>query len=440
MRNESWHNPKMYILLRSNASCHDLLILVLALGLRLLLIAAWYTDDLSWFESGDYALYRIGAAHIAQEGDLSNSLFLVRPPLFPAIIYLLGLSDLTVLLVNAVVGALIAPLAVLLARRLGLGATGALVAGVIVAIDPAGIVYSSFLGPEPFANLFLLVAILALLYAMDALSSRQATGWGILTAIALVLSAYTRPAAYLLWIVLAVWWIATRPRHVLSVAVFALICAAGIGTWILHNGRVFKHYTFSTVGPYTMLYYHAAAVEHLASGADMDTVYTTINRRVEERLGRDTAGVDASRRHHYLAASPEVSSALNGVAFDIFTTHPLITLMTLPIGFARMFGLVTIALRGFPLWVKVLEVAWNAVFVLGTACGLWLAFHHRQWMLVWCVLLLCSYFTAGTLIVKSAGMTTRERSMLTPFMAVSAAYVVRLWLAGRSVRRAVYDT
>ncbi|MGQ9851200.1 MAG: phospholipid carrier-dependent glycosyltransferase [Aggregatilineaceae bacterium] len=430
----------MYTLLRGNASRHDLLILALAVGLRLLLIAGWYTDDLSRFESGDYALYRIGAAHIAQEGDLSNSLFLVRPPLFPAIIYLLGRSDLTVLLVNAVVGALIAPLTVVLARRLGLGATGALVAGVIVAIDPAGIVYSSFLGPEPFANLLLLVVILTLLYAMGALTSRQATGWGILAAIALVLSAYARPAAYLLWIVLAMWWVAARPRYVLPVVVFALICAAGIGTWMLHNGKVFKHYTFSTIGPYTMLYYHAAAVEHLASGADMDTVYTTINRRVEERLGRDTAGVDAGRRHHYLAASPEVASALNGVAFDIFTTHPLITLMTFPIGFARMFGLVTIALQGFPLWVKALEVAWNTMFVLGTACGLWLAFRHRQWMLAWCVLLLCSYFTAGTLIVKSAGMTTRERSMLAPFMAVSVAYVAQLWLTGRSLRREAYGT
>jgi hypothetical protein len=37
-------------------------------------------------------------------------------------------------------------------------------------------------------------------------------------------------------------------------------------------------------------------------------------------------------------------------------------------------------------------------------------------------LLLCGYFAAGTLLVKSAGITARERSMLIPSMAVSAAY------------------
>lgn len=405
-----------------------LFIFVLAASLRLLLVLAWYSDDLSRFESGDYALYAIGAEHVATEGDFSNSLFLVRPLLFPAIIYLLGRSDIAVLLVNAVVGALLAPLTVYLAQRLGLSRSAALVAGGIVAVDPAGVVYSSFLGPEPYANLFLLVTILGILGGLCALTRRGAVAWGIGAGVALVLSAYSRPASYLLWIGLGLWWLAARPKHALAVALFALVSVAGVGAWIAHNGVVFRHYTFSTVGPYTMLYYHAASVEHLASGADMDAVYATINRRVEERLGRDTAGVDADRRHHYLAASPEVASALNAVSLDIFVRHPLITLLTFPVGFARMYGLITTALQNSPPWLKALEVAWNAAFVLGAAYGLWLAFRHKQWTLVWCVLLVCGYFTAGTLIVKSAGMSTRERSMLAPFMAVAAAYAVQRWL------------
>ncbi|HVO69899.1 MAG TPA: hypothetical protein VMT24_07635, partial [Aggregatilineaceae bacterium] len=162
--------------------------------------------------------------------------------------------------------------------------------------------------------------------------------------------------------------------------------------------------------------------EHLATGHDMNTVYTTLNQRVEKRLGHDPTGIGPDQRDHYLSATPQIAAALNAVAIEVFKAHPVWYVLTIPIGFSRMYGLTTVALGRSSRILAALEIGWNAVFLLGTCYGLWLAFRHKRWLLFWCVLLLCGYFTAGTLLVKSAGMTTRERSMLTPFMAAAAAY------------------
>jgi hypothetical protein len=399
-----------------------LLIFALAALLHMILIAAWYTKDLRRFESGDYALYAIGAQHIATHGDFSNSLFLVRPPLFPLLILVLGRSDLAVVVVNALIGALIPPLTVILAWQLGLPHWGAWLAGLLAAVDPAGIVYSAFLGPEPLANLLLLAAVIVLLHAVSRRDRAQAVGWGAAAGILLALSSYTRPAAYLVWIVLGVWLLVTYRQQWKAVVAFMLVTASSLAVWIAHNGVVFHYYTFSTVSPYAMLYYRAASVEHLATNHDMNTVYTTLNQRVEKRLGHDPTGVGADQRQHYLAATPQIAAALNAVAIDIFKAHPLWYVLTIPIGFSRMYGLTTVALGRSPRLLAALEIGWNAVFLLGTCYGLWLAFRHERWLLFWCVLLLCGYFTVGTLLVKSAGMTTRERSMLTPLMAVATAY------------------
>jgi hypothetical protein len=399
-----------------------LLIFALAVVLHVALIAAWYTKDLRRFESGDYPLYAIGAQHIATHGDFSNSLFLVRPPLFPLLIYVLGRSDLAVIVVDALLGALIPPLTVLLAWQLGLPTWGAWLAGLLAAVDPAEIVYSSFLGPEPLANLLLLAAVIALLHAVRQRDRKQAVGWGAAAGLLLALSSYARPATYLVWIVLGLWLLLAFRRQWAAVVACALVTVSGLAVWIVHNGVVFHYYTFSTISPYTMLYYRAASVEHLATGHDMNTVYTALNQRVEQRLGHDPTGIGPDQRQDYLAATPQVAAALNAVAIETFKAHPGWYVLTIPVGFSRMYGLTTLALGRSSRVLAALEIGWNAVFLLGTCYGLWLAFRHKQWRLFWCVLLLCGYFTVGTLLVKSAGMTTRERSMLTPFMAVAAGY------------------
>ena len=309
-------------------------LLLLACGLRLGWIALNYTPDLSRFQNGDYTLYAIGGAHILDQHDLSNSLFLVRPPLFPLLIAGVGGSALAGLIVNALIGGLAAPLTLILARRSGVPPPWALVAGLIVAVDPPSLVYSAYLGAEALANTLLLLALVALVIGVD--SPRGGLWWGIGAGIALVLSAWARPASYLLWIPLGIGLVIAHRQRWRMIVAFVLVSAAGIGLWMAHNAAVFGNSNFSTIGVYNLLYYRAASVEHQATGQDLDSVYIDLSTRVEARLGHDTSGIDAGTRQGHYAATAPLHAAMTAVALDVFRAYPLAYVYTLPIGAARI--------------------------------------------------------------------------------------------------------
>lgn len=408
-------------------------IFILALSLRLLYVLANYTPGLGAFEWGDYPSYAIPARHFMQAGDFQNSLFLVRPPGFPLLIALLGDQTLTVLLVNCALGALTAALTALLYLAAIGKPGGALLAGALVALDPASVVYSAFLGAEPLANLSLTAAILCFWLALKRADRLRASAlWLSLAGLALSLSMLTRPAAYLLWLPLsALFGVYTwrAKRAWLGLALFVLISGGTFWAWNAHNEQVFGHRTFSTVGPYTMLYHRAASIEHLATGVAPDEVFIRLNERVEARLGRTLPeGIDIeSARHTYLAASPEVEAALTAVSLEVFLRYPHVYLATIPLGLARMFGY-TYPLKG--LW-RAPDVLWNIGLVVLTALGLWQLWRQRQRLFVSLTLLIGMYFTVGVLLVKTSGSDTRERSMLTMLMACCAAYALSTWWTRR---------
>jgi hypothetical protein len=394
-------------------------VFLLALVARTLYAAAIYTPDFLAYQSGDYALYQIGAQHFLQHGDFNNSLFLVRPPLFPLWVAALGNQALPVLVSDIVLGAFIAPLGMAFARQLVDDRRVAVGVGVLLALDPTGIQFSAFLGPEPLANVTLLIGMIALLQAMR----RGEIGAAVFAAAMLMASAYTRPSTYLFWIPLAIWWVLAR-RHWRAVSAFVAISVIGVALWTLHNARTFDTPSFSTVAPYTMVYYRAASVERIATNQPIEDVYISINQRVVDYAGLNIDPVREDTRHGFLAAAPDVQSALNRVALEIFSTHPLITLATFPVGFARMYGLFPETFT--PLSITL--VAFNAAFTLGALIGAALAIRRRQWMLVWATAIPIAYYTAGTLIVKSAGMDTRERSMLESMLAVLCVVALIAWI------------
>lgn len=65
---------------------------MVALAIRLLVIVT--APSITSLDTGDYALYDIGARHFLQYGDFSNSLFLVRPPVYPLLLAALALATL----------------------------------------------------------------------------------------------------------------------------------------------------------------------------------------------------------------------------------------------------------------------------------------------------------------------------------------------------------
>ncbi len=386
------------------------------------MVFAWYTDDLSQFESGDYALYRIGAEHWLAQGDFNNSLFLVRPPLFPLVIALLAVNNVAVLLFNALIGAVCAPLTMVLGEALRLTPRRAALAGLIVAVDPSSIIYSSFLGPEPIANLCLLIAIIALLFSWNANRRRFAYSYVFLAGLALVASMAARPAAFLLWLPLGLWLLLRSGRRWKRVVIFALMCGAWVLLWTYHNAAVLGSATYSTVSTYNLLYYRAAAVERFATGSDIDTVYTRLSREVEDRLGNVDTPVDEGRRYHHFTPDAAQQSAMTATALEVFRSYPLHYVALIPVGVFNMF-LETGKLTG--LW-HLLDMIWNAALLAGTLLGLLRVLRKWEWHLFWVVLLVGAYFTVGTLLVQTSGMDTRMRTMLTPLMAVSTAYVLSL--------------
>jgi hypothetical protein len=313
----------------------------------------------------------------------------------------------------------------ILARYLDLPQDTGVLAGVIVALDLANIAYSAFLGAEALANITLMIMVVALLKAMR---GNHSLVWAVVAGMALILSMLARPAIFLIWTGLAIWLFVAFRQQWRAVLTYVLICIIGISAWVIHNGVVLNNYTVTTVSTYSLLYYRAASVEHWATGDDMETVYTNLSRRVEERLGHDTSTVTNGTRHTHYTGDERLSAAMTKTAIKTFIDHPVEYLMTIPIGLGRMFGYSSV----LPTQFLPLEIIWNMLLVMGTLVGLILIGRHRQWLLFWCIFLVMGYFTAGTIISQTSGLDTRMRTMLTPFMAMAVAYVAQVWVRRRA--------
>ncbi|MEP6984796.1 MAG: hypothetical protein ABI970_04320 [Chloroflexota bacterium] len=398
-----------------------LAVFVLACVLRFALIIAWYTPNLQNFSGGDYKLYSIGAEDILQRGSFDNSLFLIRPPLFPIMISVLGLNANIVLVVNAILGALIAPLTYLFARQCRLSKSLSLLAALIVAVDPASIIYTAFLGSEALANIGLLISLILLLASLRSSGLRSGLLLATIAGVALAFSSLARPATFLLWAVLAVWGMIAYRRKWALVIVFMLVSAIGVGTWIVHNGVVFGNYTFSTIGTYNLLYYRAASVESRGAGLTLDETYTELSRRVEARLGHDTSKVDAGTRYGHEAATAELQPVIQNVALEVFIKYPIIYLLTVPIGLYHILALTDVA---SPL-AMVIIMGWNLCLVVATGAGLIVLYRKMRRDMFWLILLICAYYIVGTLVVQTSGIDTRARTMLTPLMAIAAVYCLQ---------------
>lgn len=408
---------------------------LLALAIRLTWGLGALANDVSLVDQGDYPSYRLAAQHLLQHGDFSNSLFLYRPPAFPLLVALTGVNDVNVIAVNALAGALLTPLTWLLAHRLSAGSGVALAAALLVAVDPLSIRYTAYLGPEALAFFGALAMLYALLALLQAGTQRRAMTWAIVAALMLLLSVYARPSIYLIWAGLVPLLLAQRRRRWPALLTFVFISVAGMQPWVHHNATVFGNASFSTVGAWAMTYYRAVSVLRLATGMSVADSETQITGAVQARLGGDPATVD---KHAWLAARPEVEQALNSVSIDTFREYPLAWLATFPTGFLRFYNLVPpfsppgewLDPGHYPL------LLWNWCLLLAALVGLWRLLRERRRLAFWCVTLFAGYFTAGTLLVKSAGMTGRESRIVIPLLAIAAAFGLQ-WLLRRRRGRGI---
>lgn len=266
---------------------HILLLTILAFVIRLVWGLSQLGEGIEFVDEGDFALYRIGAEHILSEGDFSNSLFLVRPPAFPLIVAFLQLNNQFIIIFNALLGALLTPLTYILARQLKLGHRVGLLAALIVTLDPLTVRYTAFLGPEALAFVSALAMMVCLLALVQTRTLGRAMIWAALAAAMLLLSVYARPSIYLIWTGLVVWLFWLNRGRWPALLLFVAISLAGMQVWVAHNARVFGNPTPSSVGAYTLTYYHAVAVANQATDMTVREAELHIARRVEEKLGRD---------------------------------------------------------------------------------------------------------------------------------------------------------
>ena len=407
-----------------------LLITLTGLLLRVGYAVSIYEPSLLPVYLDDFTSYRNAAIDILQ-GDLAftNSLYLKRPPGFSLLAAALGIQPILIIAVNILLGAAIIPLTYVLARHFvpppDSSQKLALLAACIVAIDPTSIRYSSVLLAEPLANLLLAFGFISLIALKQAGARRTVMAWGLLAGGFIILSALTRPAAYLLWIPMAVWVAFARQRwRALAVVSLVTLAFSGMMLWKQHNATYLRNSSFTTIGTFNLLYYRAASALHQATQQDINTVYATLAGRVEAKLGNNAPNITRDRRWHHRASPAQMESMMTEVALDVFREYPLYYLLTIPVGLYRTL----LEIWTFPIWIS---ISWNAVFLLAAAYGLWQFVRQRHWVEGLFLLLPCAYFLAGTLLVMTASIDTRARVMVTPLLAVMAAHGAVYWLNRR---------
>jgi branched-subunit amino acid transport protein len=208
------------------------LIAGVAFGLRLFVILA--ASDSTLFS--DMSDYHIRAEILVQGKPLPDSFRGAGYPVFLAVLYALPGDDLMAARVgHAVLGAATAVLATLLAGAF-VGRRAALMAGVIVAVYPAGVLSSIYIMPE---SLYGFLCTLALVVAQRPTLLR--TGWAGVVAAAAAMTRSLGLAllpSMLAGLAVEAWRLRRWPRVALQGAVLVLACLAALTPWLRHTSRV----------------------------------------------------------------------------------------------------------------------------------------------------------------------------------------------------------
>ena len=407
-------------------------IILLGLALRIAYTSSVYGPFLNLDYPGDYWDYHIAAKQILA-GDIgfTHRIFLVRPPLYPLIVAALDVNRPLLIMLNQLLALMIIPLSYALARQLILPVRLALLAALIVAIDPTSIKYSGILLAEPLANLLLAAAFVALLTLKRAEARSATVIWGLVAGGLMALSALTRPSAYLLWIPMGAWVAGARwrtgKRGIAALAI-ALPAMFGMGLWQQHNALAFGNGSFTSVGTFNLLYYRAAATLHLAQGRqDLGAAKQSLARRVEERLGNEVGSDAIAWREKHRAQTSRGNAAMRDIAMEVILSHPAAFALAALAGAYQSLIEVWGAL-------SLVGAIWNVALLIGSAIGLWLLVRRRRWIETLFLLLPCAYFLSGALLVCTTCMDSRARVMITPLLAVMAAYGVMHILNRRRAR------
>lgn len=447
----------------SSQSRKDFLIIVgIAIFLRVFLWGSNLSLPIKYYVDPDAYDYEIAARNLLaghgfsgdEEPPFTPDVF--RTPTYPLLIASIyavtGYSDAAVILVQIILGSLVAGMLYLLLRSLDFSRIAGGAAALLFAADPLTILNTNLLMSETLFT-FLLVSGVMVLFFYWKLRQKRMLLLGIFLFAA---AALTRPIGQFLPI-------ATLPLFLLAVskrserwqalgtwAIFAGLTTMLIFSWAYRNYQLTGNFTLSVVADYNLAYYRGRAVLEEAEWLSEDEAYAAVEQRVLAYGGASLLPTDRAK-------------AERAVGLDIFQEYPLATLTVHLKGILRFLvnpGLDTICAQvnhldsvngcdtgdtgeqGFltSLMAKFrsmtpiqLAVALWSVFImlvlyLGSLLGAYSLWHQRNWLFLFTMLLMIAYF-----IVLSAGgeTTSRFRIPAVPFFALLSGVGFDFWFRNR---------
>lgn len=375
---------------------------------------------------GDAAEYHLMAHYLVGKRDFANIMFGLRPPLLPVMIAvsyaLFGEHVGIVVFFNIILAALTVVLVYKVTTRLLKDCGIAFLAAFLLSVDFAFVDANVSLMSEPLHNFLLVSAIYFLITFFET------TRWKSLLLIALLVSLafLVRPGSVYLPLALALVIILHRWRDWVKAAALVALCLVPYIAWSFRNLHYRDSFSFSTSGPFTMLFYRAVSVESHATGRDPHEVAIDVALEVERRMGNDyvtredvenyPVGRDADR----FTTSGERESLINHMALERFLEYPGWMLVMTGVSFVRQF---IPSLLPFPNWLQYAQIVPCVLFGIA---GYYEAFRRTRWTYLLVTTSLILYFLALPSLVHSGLYTSRYRTIWLPFGMMYTALGINL--------------
>ncbi len=437
-----------------------------ALALRLLVFGAvaheprkFYTYDLDGYDRRAMNILRYG--QFASEARPPLSPDLDRTPVYPlylaAVFGAAGRQPWLAVLIQLIIGAATAALTYGLARELRLPGLAALLAGLIIALDPVSAMTTSRLLTETIFTALTVAGVWALVRYWNGLR----LGWALAAALLFALAALTRPIGQFLPAALLPLLAVALRRAGWRTALIGAVVLLGVSlpltySWAYRNYRQAGVFTLSTIGDTNLVYYRARAVLAEANGISQDDAWLVVQDQVARAAGPG-------------ATPAQVVAAQRQVAIRTFVRYPAQTAWMQLMGVVRIVvdpgytiactlldpsstafdcfpgkstmndpGLVGRALGkiGAMSAVQLLALALSAlvlaVVYTGAAAGAAHLARERRWLALALLLLLAGYFIG---LSAGAESNSRFRIPALPFLAILAGAgwaALRAWAAARA--------
>ncbi|MDX9755714.1 MAG: glycosyltransferase family 39 protein [bacterium] len=405
---------------------------------------ALLTGDIPLYLELADSLYEQGQfGTVGPEGFTPN---LLRTPGYPAFIVairlLVGNSLIPLLLVQAILSGVICFLVYWLARR-RCPEPFALLAAMVVAVDPATIHHTLLPLTESLFTLALVFAVIALVRWKSSVSLYWLAG----SALGLSATVLIRPISmYLVIPLLPFVWRTERSwqKTLLYPILWLILFLAPMAGWTLRNAVVAGVPTYCSISSYSFLLYRGAGVKAKLEGIPFMEAQSLLKQEMAEAQAasplplRDYLQAVKQKGLNYVIQHPIVYARvhLEGMVRALF--GPAVCYLSWRLGGTQEgLGILTAlengnlreGLASLPyarLGVSIVELGFSLALIGFSVWAVWRASRGRDWELV-LMGVVCLYFI---LISGGPEAGARFRVPIIPFLAVLSSYAFSLWWPG----------